>query len=305
MIINKNKLITTKGFSLLEVLLAASLSISLCIILIHSYITVRRLYLLNIDLNHMLNTAYFAEKILVHDIRTAGFIGCAKLSPDVTIQHPPDVNFTANTILQGYESGHLPSDMHSIAQSVVPGTDIISIEKMSSQIKSVTKRTGYAHHELLIATDCTKAKIIRYSENTFKSGLAGFTNQVQIAPLEKIIYYIGDTARKTSSGEPIFALYRKNLWSVKNQQIEIIDGIENMQIRYAVKSSYNGSLSYLSDRQITDWSKVVAVKIFLLVVSSHDVNYINQPNQFMGEKLITVDKKLRRERVVIIALRER
>lgn len=302
---NKNKLISSKGFSLLEVLLAAALSMSLCIIIFYSYTTVRRLYLLNIDLNQMQNTAYFAETILAQDIRTAGFIGCVKLAPDLIIQHPSDINFTESTILQGYESNHLPADLRSIAKTIVPDTDSIIIEKMSDQINPINKHNGYIHNELFIASDCNNAKIIRYSANHFKSSFAGFSNLSQVAPLEKIIYYIGITTRTTSSGEPIYALYRKDLWRDKNQQIEIIDGVENMQIRYAVKSSYNNTLNYFSSSQITDWSRVIAVKVYLLVVSSHNVNYINQASQFMGEKLITTDKRLHREWTMIIALRER
>ncbi len=302
---NKNKLISSKGFSLLEVLLAAALSMSLCIIIFYSYTTVRRLYLLNIDLNQMQNTVNFAETTLAQDIRTAGFIGCVKLSNDLIIQHPQDINFTESTILQGYERNHLPVNLQSMAKIIVPDTDSIIIEKMSNQVNPITKRNGYISNELLIASDCNNTKIIRYSANHFKSSFADFSNLSQVAPLEKIIYYIGVTARTTSRGEPIYALYRKDLWRDKNQQTEVIDGVENMQIRYAAKSSYNNTLNYFSSSQITDWSRVVAVKIYLLVVSSHDVNYINQVSQFMGEKLITTDKRLHREWTMIIALRER
>ncbi len=309
MIIIKNKLIYSQGFSLLEVLLSAALSITLCFIVCYSYLTVRRIYQLNINLNEMQNTAYFAERTLEQDIRAAGFIGCIKLTSDLMMQHPPGIEFTVKDILQGFKSDQLPSVMQSIAKDIVPGTDIIVVKKMSFQLmslKSAMKHTSYSKNEFLIASDCNQARVVRYSTAMLSNEKDNFSNIAQVAPAEKIIYFIGNTGRKSPSGEPTYALYRKNLWGVKSQQTEIIDGIENMQFRYGMKSVIsNNKLTYLSSSQVTDWSKIVLVKIDLLLISKGDVNYINQPYQFMGEKLTAPDRRLRREWIAIVALRER
>lgn len=300
------------GYSLLETLLSVAISISLSLIIIYSYVTVRRIYQVNVNMNRMQNVAYFAQQLLAHDIRTAGFIGCIKLSSNVNIQHPSDIDLTTNNSLHGYASNQLPADMKSIAKVVVPGTDLIVIEKMSDQLMPLTtivKHSIYMNNELIIISDCNKAKIVRYpGDSVITSEINkqdNFSSLAQTAPLVKVVYYISDTTRKTLKGEPILALYRKNLWGIKNEQTEIIDGIENMQIRYGIKSNTSKQINYSPATQITDWTNIVAVKIYLLLISMADVNYIKQPYQFMGEKLIASDQRMRREWVVITALRER
>lgn len=306
----KPKLSIQSGFSMLEILISLVLGMTLTLIITYSYIATRRVYQVNVNMIHLQNAAYLAEQILTHEIRTTGFCGCAKLTPGFIVQHPAAIDMTPDDSLQGYASNQLPPELKSIANVVVAGTDIIVIKKMSDALlplSVVSKHALYTINELIMIADCNKAKIFYYTADK-KKQLRGMQNDfsvlAQVAPLEKMVFYISDTGRKTISGHPLYALYRKNLWGFDHEQTEIVEGVENMQIRYGIKSLDN-HLNYISATQITDWSAIKTVKIDLLLTSMTDINYTQQPYLFMGEKLISPDQRLRKEWVIIIALRER
>lgn len=298
------------GFSFIEMIIGLAVSISLILIMIYSYMTIRRIYQLNVNIISMQNAAYAAEQILSRDIRTAGFAGCLRLDSAQTLHQPVNIQFDMDNRVRGYASDQLPKEMRFIAKEVKQGSDVIVIEKMANDpvlLKAINKRKKYHVHELLMISDCANRVIFQYTQNNLIAALNNkneFSAIAQIAPLEKIVFYIATTGRTTSNRAPIYALYRKNLWGEDSEQTEIVDGIENMQIRYGIKSPYNEQINYYTALQIHNWSQVSVIKINLLLSSKGPVNFIHQPVQYGDDKLNATDDRLLREWFFTIAIRE-
>ena len=134
------------GFSLIETLIAVAISISFTLILTYSYMTIRRLYQLNQNMITMQNKAFIAQQLLSRDIRTAGFIGCERLTSSMELHHPDNVNLTMESRLHGYSSNNLPAEMKFAAKDISPDSDVIVVEKMSNDIsllKDINSRKKY------------------------------------------------------------------------------------------------------------------------------------------------------------------
>lgn len=109
----------------------------------------------------------------------------------------------------------------------------------------------------------------------------------EVLPLQTIIYYV----RRSSSGTTT-SLYRRVLdgaqTNVALQEQELIEGVENMQIRYAVDTEtepdgiMNGE--YVTATGVTNWNQVIAVRISLLLRpnASVDANLVGTSARVNG-----------------------
>ncbi len=68
-----------QGYSLLEFMLAMSLSLFLSMGIINIFIYSKQIYQITQSLNAIPNKALLAFQLLSQDIRMAGFIGCVRL----------------------------------------------------------------------------------------------------------------------------------------------------------------------------------------------------------------------------------
>ena len=104
-------------------------------------------------------------------------------------------------------------------------------------------------------------------DNAFQAGS-------QIAVLRSRFFFIGRQTRGTSANLGP-SLFRRD--ANVGQPTELVEGIENMQILYGVDNNIqndtgkdgHGADSYLRADQVTNWSRVVSVRIGLLVSTSN------------------------------------
>jgi type IV pilus assembly protein PilW len=100
-------------------------------------------------------------------------------------------------------------------------------------------------------------------------------NATEVFPMQTVVYYI-----KRSSSGTTTSLYRRVLDGAQTdpalQDQELIEGVENMQIRYGVDTDteldgiINGD--YVPASSVAEWNRVVAVRISLLVRASTPID---------------------------------
>ena len=100
-------------------------------------------------------------------------------------------------------------------------------------------------------------------------------NATEVFPMQTVVYYI-----KRSSSGTTTSLYRRVLDGAQTdpalQDQELIEGVENMQIRYGVDTDteldgiINGD--YVPASSVAEWNRVVAVRISLLVRASTSID---------------------------------
>lgn len=139
------------------------------------------------------------------------------------------------------ESVNLTTDMATTSDALQVADDSLTFEQgdfvligdcMSSNIFSVSNAPGSS-----FPITIEHADTVNDSES--------LTNTYDIkASIRKVFidtFYVGDTGRKTSMGDPIYALYRFR----DGETTEMIEGIESLQIVYGEELS-NGNIRYLS-----------------------------------------------------------
>jgi len=92
------------------------------------------------------------------------------------------------------------------------------------------------------------------------------TGTPSVMPFRSEIYYVGDTGQQNDAGDNIKALYQQSL-PYTGAPIELVQGVENMRIRYGVRGD-SGQLSYriAGDPQL-DPGRVESIQIGLLMTS--------------------------------------
>lgn len=119
--------------------------------------------------------------------------------------------------------------------------------------------------------------------------------------LHRVAYFIANTNRKDSSTKPTYALYEKFSGSDRH---ELVPDVSEMQIRYGINESQKiNNIVFLTADEIADWHQVKIIKIILLFNSSE--NILPRITSFSFQnKIITADRKLKKEIILYITLRE-
>lgn len=116
--------------------------------------------------------------------------------------------------------------------------------------------------------------------------------------------------RTNANGEP--ALYRLRLAASGGNATrvaeELAEGIEDMQIVYGEDTNNDKAVDqYVTANAVTDWSKILSVRISLLMASLGDAAYTTAPQAytFNGTTSTPTDRRLRKVFDATIAIRNR
>ena len=271
------------GFSLVEMMVAMTISLVLVLGVATIMISSKRSYNVQQDMARMQENARFAIEFLNKDLRMAGYFGCSGEVPN------------GMTRLRGVDGGGLAPDKLSVnfvdsnqnAFSVVHTPLIASAAVVSAPLNEGNTRFNFNVRgnlnigDTVIASDCggsdaytitriddtlNRVTLIRdrqcKSLSTSTNGLCktynnnGLSDGGEIRRLVTYTYSIGDAA----SGVGL-SLFRNG--------DELVEGVENMQIRYGVNNGAdNGAnmlVQYQTANNITNWNSIVSVRIYLVV----------------------------------------
>lgn len=180
---------------------------------------------------------------------------------------------------------------------------------------------GLQQDSIVLVTDCATADMFAITNNPLNAGadfntlahasgnnlssrLSGFYGPgSQVYNLYGAVLYIG----KGASGEP--ALFRRRLNTISTGYVteELVEGVENMQITYGQDTDGNHTPDYyVVASSVTDWDKVIAARITLLLRSSdNNITQASQTYSYNGATVTASDRRLRRVFTTTIALRNR
>lgn len=319
-----------RGFSLIELMVAMTIGLLLLAGLFGIYINVAQSARSQAALALMQGNARYAFEIMGVDIRMAGFTGSQQsptdavgtLSP-ITLSslkdlsnpligykntNPPNVCTTANTPACYWAN---PDN-----DSSTPSPDSLTVVRVDTENKYAvslhTAGTSFtlsswpwsdsspstAVGQIFVAADYTHTAVFRVGAASdpvvsYSGSLGVFgsgTTALAIYRLSGVSYYIG----RNPVGEP--ALYRDKLVSsTASTKEELVQGVENMQITYGVDTGTDNNVdAYQAADSVTNWSRVLSVRITLTLVSGQ--------NEKVGT---TGDKLLRKSFSNTIAIRNR
>ena len=136
-----------------------------------------------------------------------------------------------------------------------------------------------------------------------------FESDASVSGIETQTYFIAPGAGQNNNGDTPLSLWRKSNTTVP---IELVEGIEDLQIRYGV--STNGDLTpnqYLLANEVVDWKNVTTVRITVVANTVDDVGGLMSPTHtcavqtcYTGEDPVTgIDGLMRRSFTQTIQLR--
>lgn len=313
------------GISLIELLIAMTLSILLGMALFLSYSKIREHLKQEQIRVWIYENARGASQVLTHTIRDAGFIGCAKLTAEFTqYLHDPYKRLNLNNSLIGFNEQALENFPERLRNRIKKGSTGIMIRKMSPRTtvltQPMTNRTHlvissqpkFAIGNMMLISNCLQADIFKIKEITHTESQQLIHTEsplkhryplfAEVAELSEEAFYIADTGRLTKQGKAIFALYRFDFRGHGVEE-EIVEGVEDMHLYYGVLSQHK--ITYVPMAAVMRWQDVYAVQVVLLLSSQEPYYQAAKSYVFDGQQYFAKDRYLRQEWQFFVILRER
>ena len=331
------------GISLVEILVSLVISIFLLGGIIQVYLANKASYTFSNAISRVQENGRFAVDTISRDLRMAGFFGCAIFDPNDTSSivnnlNPAGTGYatffdwlggglvsgTENLGLNGSDSitvrgakpGQLnvlpPYNTNSSANihvtpnsSIVPG-DIVMVSNCKGadifQVTNTTPSTNAAKNSVVHNTGGSQVPG-NSNPGACSGGSAHCLSQTYGADAAMIeLQVVTYSIQAGASGEP--ALFR----SENSVDIELIDGVEEMQILYGVDTTDDGFPNrYFTSTNVVDMNEVIAVRLMLLVRSETDfITEGVQSYTFNSAAAVQApDRRLRQVFSTTIALRNR
>ncbi|WP_372749855.1 PilW family protein [Litorivivens sp.] len=139
-----------------------------------------------------------------------------------------------------------------------------------------------------------------------------YGEDAMVMGFESVAYFIRDTNRDTAKGHSIHSLYIRarepGSGGTAPVAQELVEGVEDMQLTYGVDTSDDRTVdAYKTAADISDWSKVLSVRINLLMQSIDDsvVSSAQRGLIFNADAVNTNDGRLRQTYSTAVAIRNR
>ena len=331
------------GISMVEILISLVISLFLLGGIIQVYVGNKATYGFTNAISRIQENGRFAMDIMAQDLRMAGFRGCSVFDPDdsdnivnnldkTSPGYDPTIHdFVARSVIEGTDSDGLNgSDSITLRGSKPNQVNIhppYNSPTSASIHVSLTDKVEAG--DIVMVSNCRGADIFQVT------GIANSVNALQIAmahsagsespgnynpdacsgggnaqclsqtygsdaslfELQTVTYTIAVGA----SGEP--ALWR----SENGSNVELIDGIEEMQLLYGVDTDADKYANqYVVSTAVADMNDVIAIRLMLLVRSEDAfVAEDNQSYTFNGTQVTPPDRRLRQVFTTTIGLRNR
>lgn len=293
-----NHLVTQRGFSLVELMIALVLGLLVMTGATTLLLSNQQSYRSNAALGGAQEGARIAFELLARDLRQAGLAGCGPQDRVFNALNNPtalwytDLN-NAGVFVRGYEGAPTgtgapaPANLNSGADSIVirglDGSGLSVSSHAAPNVFSNQINTGYFQPgDMAVICDPLLASVVQVTSvpnTTTTTHTAGgsttpgnstavygrvYVNNAQIARLSATYWYIGENPRGGDS------LYRLVLGSAAGNAVvtsqEMVRNVTDMQLAY-LHPDAAGAPVYMDadDANLTDWSSVTAVRMTLRV----------------------------------------
>jgi type IV pilus assembly protein PilW len=205
----------------------------------------------------------------------------------------------------------MPTDLGPISSDPLPGTDVVYVQHGSGRTAILATNMTNANTnpisldrnpdnlaagDLVMISDCTSVDVFRATAvddsvaNNVSLGFAATQNSqanlsraytvtgdplstaMRVMRFEAHAYYVANTDRFDSNGDRIPALFMLDLSQPGGVAMELVEGVENMQLLYGQQMT-GGQIRYVSANATNlDFEEVISVQIGLLIKSIDNVS---------------------------------
>ena len=295
-----------RGLSLVELMVAMVLGLLLIGGVLQIFLSSKKTYTTNLALSKVQESGRFAMEFLTFDTRNVSYRGeCVGNLNNLPSPLSNDERYSLVSGIEGWDDSEADSALPKwFSTSKLPGTDIVLLKHAAnsagvtlaaaptSDTITTTTTTKLASGTLLVISEPVGCDIFQNQKSAASSSISSaskfrfsYSQKADLLKYQSSVYYIDNGSNNIPS-----------LWRVRYDNPsdivteELVEGIQNMQIKYAQGDS-KGNITgeYLDANKVTDWSSVVSVKI-ALIATSNDTNVVS-PNQVVrfNEQDIIID----------------
>ena len=324
--IHSTKMNKQRGLSLIELMIAVALGIFITGGMITLFVNSSQSYRVQENLSRLQENGHFAINFLTQDIRMADYWGCLNSSVTIANNLNPGSGFDdfANAITATDNTGFNGSDSITIKRVGSSDTYVYQVPATPSADIKVTPNSGLADDDIVLVSDCSVGDIFQITNINGNSTFDNVVHNTNVGAvtadpgnyekeLEKKygpdaqvykMVYITYTIAAGAGGQP--ALFRSINGAAAQ---ELIEGIENMQIKYGVDTDADNTPNFYVDSAgltAAQMNQVTGVRISLVTTTLED-NLSTQAVSYnvFGTTTTPSDRKIRRTFNTTIAIRNR
>ncbi|MBA3660669.1 MAG: prepilin-type N-terminal cleavage/methylation domain-containing protein [Gammaproteobacteria bacterium] len=222
------KIIATAGFTLIETMVALTVSLLIYSILMEIYVHTLKSYRLQIAYHQLQINAEQAVSILMSAIKKSGYIGCAKLTKNFPLANQASSTFNFENQLVLTPHSLTVSYMQHKTATLIHGVE-------GGKTLTIDHGISIKPRDILIISDCESANIFTVKNvSKFKFKQIIYLNTPLIYPFKagaQISHLVKERylLKKVSAPNQYqrkFALFRENL--IHKRQHELVGGIDQI-----------------------------------------------------------------------------
>ena len=312
-----------KGLTLVEIMIAITLSLILLAGILQIFMSTKQSYNVQQALSRVQENARLLTDVMLRDITSSGYMGCLGATSDmVNTLADKTLNFDFAVAIEGTEGGAGAPDSITIRR-VSEATAIPVAQPMENQKAAIVLDKDHMNFssleqwDVVTVSDCAGAAVFMVTDIDNTTGAidhsvgevadSGHINSGQsnsTDDLERIfgsmsattakIYRVGTTSYQVSpstAGRNTSSLF-------VSPGGELVEGVEDLQIQYGLASTpANANIptiaeQYVDADEVTDWNDVMSVRISFVINS---VDMIIKPGDGDGllRKAFTTTIRLR------------
>jgi type IV pilus assembly protein PilW len=269
-----------RGLTLIELMIALAVGLLIVAALGYLFVGNRQAFRVQDSLARLQENGRYALEVLGQDLRQAGYIGCAEVGTGpgrvaVNVVANPALTANQDNLIGGTEGGAAGADELTLWRVDGRGATVSMTAKDAPLVIPPSPRQYAAGSPFLVA-DCQNADLFRASAlvktdataiahaDTYNSSVYNSSAELSKAygaaalvfPFEVIAYRI----QTNPAGNP--GLFRV----VNGTAQEVVENVKDLQIVYGVDANGDGAVdAYRPADQVTDWTRVLAVRVSLLL----------------------------------------
>jgi len=314
---------TQSGFTLIELLIAMVIGLVLIGGVSTVFMGIKRSSELNTTLSMLQENGRFLIDRIAREARLAGYQGCLGITQaavTISANNLPTTDLSASavggSVVGASDWSPDPPTGFTPPTDPVPvvGTHSLSLQKsspasfklsssMANESADVVVEGGsgfFAKEDLVVISDCERGDLFEVNmttpgggdvtleptlalANAFKKGV-GANDQVQIMRFMADVFYVADTGRNNDSGDDVYSLFQQSYpYVATNPPVELIEGVENMQVRFGIRDSSNTDAVKFVTADSTDFDpqRVSSLQIGLLLSSYEAVAESDDTNIYV------------------------
>jgi len=305
------------GITLVELLVAMAIGLILAGGIFQVFVGSSDSYQMNTQLSLLQENGRFAMQVLRHEIRGAGYLGCAQDASSFTntLNEATGFLFDFSNAIFGLEaSGEIWTDDAGTTytqeqiedefgiEDALSGSDILAVRGTSagditlyaempptSAVLKVSDANKVLNQfDIVMVSDCEHASVFQVTQIQSNGTLVHNTGLGYPGNATKLLgKEYGEGAEIVRMRSAVFyvrqnpngqpALYLKNGMAAA---VELVEGVEMMQVRYGEDTNNDGTVdAYVDAGNVGDWTNVRSVRIGLLLRTVAEVGRGSFDNQ--------------------------